>query len=146
MLRSHACFRPRALLVALAMTLFGALPVATASADIGIQNFSFSPLGGSPSGEKPESKLWYHDGFWWGALFNAAAGEWRIHRLNAATGQWTSTSTTLDARDSSRSDVLMDTASNKLYVASALFTTNGSSTTAGNAGRIYRYSYNAGTD
>jgi trimeric autotransporter adhesin len=146
MLRSHALFRPRAFLVALAMTLFGALPVATASADIGTQNFSFSPLGGSPSGEKPESKLWYHDGFWWGALFNATAGEWRIHRLNASTGQWTSTNTTLDARDGSRADTLMDAATNKLYVASSPFTTSGSAQSAGNSGRVYRYSYNAGTD
>jgi len=145
MLRSHALLRPRTLLVALALTLFAVLP-ATASADLGTQNFSYSPLGGSPSGEKPESKLWYHDGFWWGALFNPSAGEWRIHRLNSATGQWTSTSTTLDARDSSRSDVLMDDANNKLYVASAMFTTSGSSTTAGNAARVYRYSYNTGTD
>src|SRR3954447_25061515 len=116
MLRSHASFRPRILLVALALSLLGALP-ATASADLGTQNFSYAPLGGSPSGEKPESKLWYHDGLWWGALFNPTAGEWRIHRLNAATGQWTSTSTALDPRDATRADTLMDAANNKLYVA-----------------------------
>ena len=53
MLRSHALFRPRTLLVALALTLFGALP-ATASADLGTPNFSYSPLTGSPlSGASP---------------------------------------------------------------------------------------------
>jgi len=54
MFRSHALFRPRTLLVALALTLFGALP-ATASADLGTPNFSYAPLSGSPSGEKPVS-------------------------------------------------------------------------------------------
>jgi PKD repeat protein len=147
MVRSLALPRPRALVLALAMTLFAALPAATASADIGTQNFSYgSAIGGSPSGEKPESKLWYHDGLWWGALYNPSAGGWRIHRLNGATGQWTATSTALDSRVKTRADVLMDEAANKLYVASSVFTTNGSAQSAGNSARVYRYSYNAGTD
>jgi hypothetical protein len=40
----------------------------------------------------------------------------------------------------------MDTANNKLYVASAMFTTSGSSTTPATPPRVYRYSYDAGTD
>ena len=25
----------------------------------------------TPSGEKPQSKLWFNDGIWWGSLFNS---------------------------------------------------------------------------
>ena len=53
----------------------------TALADIGIEDFSYAPLGGSPTQTKPESKLWFNDGAWWATLFSPAAGAHRIHRL-----------------------------------------------------------------
>ena len=49
------------------------------------------------TGEKPESKLWWNDGFWWGSLYqpnenDPQAGEYHIFRLNwgnlAASRPW----------------------------------------------------------
>jgi hypothetical protein len=112
---------------------------ATAAADVGYEGPTFTANAvAAPSGQKPQSKLWFHDGAWWGSLFVPAAGtngEYRIHRLDAATQTWLDTGTTLDDRNSSEADLLWD--GNHLYVAS-------SSDSAGvPAIHFYRYSYNA---
>jgi hypothetical protein len=145
-MRTRAPARPLAVLAALAALLLvaagGATPAAAASGDIGYKDQSYAPLGGSPTGSKPESRLWFNNG-WWASLFNPGASEHRIYRLNTATGAWSDTGVAIDTRDSSRSDTLWDAASGKLYVASHVFGTSGKPTTSGKAGRIYRYSYNA---
>jgi PKD repeat protein len=132
-------------LAILAGILVGTLGVASsasaAAGDIGYRDQSYAPLGGSPSGTKPESKLWFNDGSWWGDLFNGT--DHKIFKLNRTTGVWSDTGVTLDPRDSSRSDILWT--GTKLYVASHMYTTSGSTTTSGNVGRLYRYSYNGTT-
>ncbi|MEZ4659728.1 MAG: hypothetical protein R2911_19405 [Caldilineaceae bacterium] len=51
----------------------------------------------------------------------------------------------LDDRPNSKADVLWDAASQKLYVASHVFTTSAAATSSSSDwGRLYRYSYNAG--
>jgi hypothetical protein len=85
--------------------------------------------------EKPESKLWYHDGRWWGTLFSPAAGAHRIHRLDPASQAWIDAGTTIDTRPRSRQDVL--SVGNRLYVASRF-----DGTAAQN--RLLRYTYTAG--
>jgi PKD repeat protein len=133
-------------LAALALaSLGGAAPAAAATGDIGFRDQSYAPLGGSPSGTKPESKLWFNNG-WWASMFNAAADEHRIYKLDRATGVWRDTATRIDPRNSTRADTLWDPASKKLYVASHVYTTSAAATTSGNSGRLYRYSYNASTD
>src|SRR5687767_896886 len=97
-----------------------AVGASSALADIGTEDFSYAPLGGSPTQTKPESKLWFNDGAWWATMFSPAAGAHRIHRL-VGTG-WADTGTTLDARNGANADVLWHAASNKLYVASHEFT------------------------
>jgi trimeric autotransporter adhesin len=135
-----------ALLATLALALLGVTATASAApGDIGYQDQSFTPLGGSPTGSKPESKLWFNDNAWWASMFNPSAGEHRIYKLNRTTGVWSDTGVAIDPRDSTRADALWDAASNKLYVASHVFTTSGGSTSSGNAGRLYRYSYSGGT-
>jgi hypothetical protein len=74
------------------------------------------PLVQSPTGEKPQSKLWYNDGFWWGSLFNNVAGTYRIYRLNWNTQIWEDTNVVLDIRPETKADVLWD--GSHLYVAS----------------------------
>jgi PKD repeat protein len=129
-----------------ALGSLGAVSVASADpGDIGFIDHSYAPLTGSPTGSKPESKLWFNDGIWWSTMFNGSAGEWRIYRLNSATGVWSDTGVATDPRDGTRADALWDGSAGKLYLASHVFTTSGGSTTAANAGRLYRYSYNAGT-
>ena len=69
-----------------------------------------------PSGQKPQSKLWFHDATWWASLFAPAADEYRVHRLESLTQSWVDTGTPLDARNSSEGDALWD--GEHLYVAS----------------------------
>jgi PKD repeat protein len=134
-----------AVIGALALASLGAaVPAAAATGDIGYRDQSYAPLGGSPTGTKPESKLWFNGG-WWASMFNPAAGEHRIYRLDTATGVWSDTGVAIDPRDSTRADTLWYPTSNKLYVASHVYTTSGAATTSGNAGRLYRYSYNSAT-
>lgn len=127
-----------------AVTLIVVAPGFAAVGDIGFGAQSYAPLGGSPTGTKPESKLWFNDG-WWASMYNPSAGEHRIYKLNSTTHVWSDTGVAIDARDSTRADTLWDAASGKLYVSSHVYTTSGAATTSGNVGRLYRFSYDAGT-
>jgi hypothetical protein len=68
------------------------------------------------TGEKPESKLWYHDGHWWGTLYNPDASAHRIHRLDFATQTWMDQGVTVDSRAKSRQDAL--SVDDTLYIVS----------------------------
>src|SRR4051812_11476624 len=145
-----ACSRTTLLTLAVAtvLVLAHAQPSAAAVGDIGFAGFTYSPLGGSPTGSKPESKLWFNNG-WWGLLWNPAAAQYRIAKLNRSTGAWAFTAAGADTRTASRSDVLWVPQTKKLYVASHYFDNQVSTSTtpaAGNGARLYRYSYNATTD
>src|SRR5262249_6064609 len=67
-----------------------------------------------------------------------------IWRLDFATQRWSDTGTVLDDRGSTKGDMLWDQGTQHLYVASHIFTTSATST-ASNFGRLFRYSYDAGT-
>ncbi len=87
----------------------------------------------APTADKPQSKLWYNDGRWWGSLFNRTTGAYHIYWLNIANQTWVDTGTQLDNRSTTRADCLWD--GTHLYVAS------GSS----EPGMLFRYSYNEAT-
>ena len=123
--------RSGALLVALALSLAAAAP---ASADVGMSGPSFSGAT-APTGEKPQSKLWFHDGSWWASMFNSMTTDYEIYRLDS--GQWTSTGTKIDERSSSGADVL--STGDTLYVATA----GNSPTTSTHGPRVLRYHYDA---
>lgn len=98
----------------------------------------------TPTGEKPQSKLWFNDGRWWGSIFNATAGNYHIYWLNSSTQKWVDTGTVLDTRPQTKADCLWDGA--HLYIASGGgFDINGNGTTAVQPGWLYRFSYNATT-
>jgi hypothetical protein len=82
--------------------------------------------------EKPESKLWYHDGQWWATLYSPTGRGHRIHRLDPATRSWIDTGVLVDERPRSRQDVLSE--GSRLYIASRF-----AGTSAQN--RLVRYSY-----
>jgi uncharacterized repeat protein (TIGR02059 family) len=114
---------------------------AVASADPGDVGFQGpAGAGGAPSGSKPESKLWFNDGSWWGSLWDTTTNDFYIWKLNQATETWSRTNTRLDDRSSTRADVLWD--GTKLYVASHNFSENDGPGTA----RLYRLSYDTSTD
>src|SRR6185503_7712464 len=146
-LESTATFRRHLLVlfamgaaVSLALPVAGQTPIAA-----GFRDFANTTGNSTPTGEKPECKLWYNDGFWWGSMWNDAAGDYHIYRLNLATQTWEDRSTTLDPRNSTKADVLWDEVHQKLYLSSHIFSTN-PSPTASNFGRLFRYSYDTTTD
>jgi hypothetical protein len=94
----------------------------------------------SPTGSKPESKLWFTDGSWW-SVMNVGATGLRIYRLDPSSQAWQATGVVVDLRNTVRSDVLWD--GSKLYVATHVFS---ESPASGNPSNLYRFSYDAGTD
>jgi len=60
--------------------------------------------GGAASGQKPESKLWYLDGKWWGAMATAGTGSHHIFQLSGTN--WTDTGIEIDPRPETKEDVL----------------------------------------
>jgi len=137
-----------AILVVLVAALGGAAAGApAASADIGTEGFSYAPFTDSPTGSKPESKLWFADGQWWASMYHTASTDHRIFRLNRTSQAWADTGVTLDDRPNTRADTLWHAASDKLYVASHVWSRfSGSPASAANGARLYRFSYDAASD
>jgi hypothetical protein len=141
--------RPRRWLVALAVVAIVGLGwpmvgrvsgVAADTGDIGFEDGSTAPAGAAATGEKPESKLWFNDGIWWGSLIDAATGRYFIYRLDTTSQSWIRTPTPLDDRPDTRADTLWT--GTKLYVASHVYSRQPA---AGFPSRLYRFSYNATT-
>jgi uncharacterized repeat protein (TIGR02543 family) len=117
--------------------LFAQTPVTA-----GYRDFYFTKSANStPTGEKPQSKLWWNDGIWWGSLWDPGPKTHSIHRFNLATQSWTSTGTAIDSRANAKADALWD--GQRLYIVSQVFTHSPGPTTPSNGGLLYRYSYNA---
>jgi PKD repeat protein len=107
------------------------VPAGAATADVGYFGPTYSGL--EPTGSKPESKLWFHDGAWWSIMRDAAKTANRIFRLDRATGQWSDTGVVVETR-TSHADVLWD--GTTLAVATHVF-----SSTSGNGGASYLYTF-----
>jgi hypothetical protein len=77
--------------------------------------FGAEDAGGKITGQKPESKLWFHDASWWAAMVSPVlAGAHTFHRLDDMT--WVDTGVVIDGRPSTKEDVL--SLGNTLYVMS----------------------------
>ncbi|MFN2418010.1 MAG: PKD domain-containing protein [Candidatus Limnocylindria bacterium] len=128
---------------ALSLALFQpALPTTSAAeGDVGYRNQHFTGIGTEVTGAKPQSKLWWADGMWWGIMWDETQNGNFIYRLELATQTWSNTGTRVDGRATTRSDALWD--GTKLYVGSQLFSTLGA---AGQNARLYRFSYDPGAD
>jgi RTX calcium-binding nonapeptide repeat (4 copies) len=121
-----------------------ALP-GVARADTGFQGPSY-PAGssGPPTTSKPESKLWWNDGFWWASMFDGS-GDYHIFRLSMRAQRWVDTGVVIDIRGSTRQDVL--STGSRLFVASHKYRENPPSGAGpGDEMRLYRFDYNAGTN
>lgn len=132
-------------LAAAAVATLLALQVASAdAADVApagqYQGPSFAGGPSSPTGSKPESKLWFTDGTWW-SVMNVGGTGLRIYRLNPSSQAWQATGVVVDARNTVRSDVLWD--GSKLYVATHVFSESAAS---GSPSNLYRFSYDGGSD
>jgi PKD repeat protein len=115
--------------------------ISASSGSIGFQDMSTQGTGGAPTGEKPESKLWWNDGAWWGVLFDSASQSYHIFRLDRSQQTWIDTNTVVDNRPKSRADALWD--GQHLYISSHMFATSSATAASGNPARLYRYSYNS---
>ena len=114
--------------------------------DVGYRDFSCPKSPGRLTGEKPESKLWFNDGAWWGILCrgDGTTGAYHIHHLDEATQDWLDTGTVVDTRLKSRADVGWD--GTHLYVASHIFSSTGQPVTnSSDRGKLYRFSYDTET-
>ncbi|MDQ3871847.1 MAG: hypothetical protein M3301_09575, partial [Chloroflexota bacterium] len=109
--------------------------------DIGYQDQSSAGSGTAATGSKPESKLWWNDGFWWGSLYDAVSGDHHIFKLDGRSQKWVDTGVTLDPRPGSRADTLWD--GGHLYVASHQRV---NIATAGQQSLLYRFSYDPARD
>ena len=116
---------------------------ASSTGDLGHRDGSFTGAVSSPTGEKPQSKLWFNDGSWWADLFEPVSLTHHIWRLDRVTQTWSDTGTRLDDRASTKSDILWD--GTKLYVASQVYAASSAAAAGGNPTRLYRYSYSATT-
>jgi len=90
----------------------------------------------SPTAEKPESKLWWNDGSWWGVLWDPTTACYRICRYDRSTPSWVLAGPPVDDRPYAISDVLWD--GSRLYVASHV------RSTWNEPGRLYRYRFDSG--
>jgi len=100
--------------------------------------FAFAqPNSPSPTDEA-QSRLWFHDGEWWGVFLTAATGDQRIFRLDPASDAWIDTGVIVDDRPFARMDVIWD--GERLVVASA-----GRQSVPRHALRIVRFSYDPST-
>ncbi len=103
-----------------------------------------TPAASAVTGSKPESKLWYNDGFWWAQHAAVDRRRFFIYKLDPSTDTWVSTGVALDNRNGTRADTLWD--GTKLYVASQNFSRRRSRGPVGDDARLYRFSYNGSTD
>jgi hypothetical protein len=111
--------------------------VTAAVGDIGFAGPSSSGAGAAPTGQKPESKLWWNDGVWWASMYSPSSPSgFHIYRLNRSTETWTDTGVPIDSRPLSRQDALWD--GTKLYISSHAWAT---SSATGYPSWLYRYSY-----
>jgi Ca2+-binding RTX toxin-like protein len=118
----------------------GGRGAALAADDVGYRDFSFSASGvRNPTGEKPQSKLWFNDGVWWGVLFDRSTESHHIYRYDPAAHTWSDTGTVVDDRNSSKADVLWD--GERLYVVSGVPSGDGDS-----GARLMRYSYDPASE
>ena len=79
------------------------------------RDFQFAEGVTSPTADKPQSKLWFADGSWWGLMATAEDGKVNIFELTDSHA-WRDTGTLVDDRINSTADVLWD--GTHLYVAS----------------------------
>ncbi len=114
-----------------------AAPTQGSNGDAGYRGPSFDGSRRSPSGSKPESKLWWNDGSWWGSLFDVATSDFHIFRLDERSQRWIDTGVPLDRRVASRADTLWD--GNHLYVASHVTSERSEQD---EPSLFYRFSYN----
>jgi PKD repeat protein len=76
-------------------------------------------------------------------MFDTASHTYHIFKLNRSTETWTDTGTQIDNRSNTHADMLWS--GGHLYAASAVIAASSTQNVTGQPARLYRYSYNSGT-
>ena len=116
------------------------LPKSASAVDVGTLGPSTSGAS-APTGQKPESKLWWHEGHWWGVLFDSTTARFTIWRFNWATDTWTNTGIVVDSRRQTSADAL--SSGSTLFIASHV---KEGSSNADMAAKVMRFTYVPATD
>jgi hypothetical protein len=118
----------------------GGVAVTNAAGDVGVKDQAFpanpNKSDFSPTGEKPQSKLWFNGGRWWADMLHSDSKHY-IFYLSGET--WVKTNTQLDDRLPTQADVLWD--GTHLYVASGA---GGDPSGIDLDAKLFRYSYTPG--
>ena len=111
---------------------------------VGFRDFSYDGGGvtSEPTEEKAESKLWFHDGLWWGVLWDEGSERWRIFKFDFDAPSWTNAGPDVDDRPRSSADVL--STGNTLYISSRAKESHNDNDGPATA-HLNRYSYNSST-
>src|SRR3972149_1987511 len=85
-------------------------PAEAVTRGVGSVDLSYQAKGvKARTGRKPEaSKLWIHDGSWWGVLFDRSRDAYMIYRFDWEADEWIPNGQMVDDRNGSRADVLWD--------------------------------------
>jgi hypothetical protein len=130
------------MVAAFGLALLPTSAVNAAPGDYGYEDQVYSGAS-HPSADKPQSKLWFNDGYWWASMLTATGQQYHIFRLDRATQTWSDTGTVIDTRPNTSSDALWD--GGKLYIASHVVVSSSANSTSGKPARLSRYSYNSAT-
>ena len=117
------------------------VPASAAPGDVGVEGPSHTGTGTPTGTKRATSALWFHDGSWWGNLWDTASSDFHIFRFNASTSSWVDTGVATDTRANTHHDVLWD--GTTLYVASYRFVNDGLPAEPNFPTTMRRYSYNA---
>ena len=133
---------------ALAGLIAASSVLAATPVTIGYRDMSYGGGAARPSADKPQSKLWYTNGKWFGGMFlNQTNGEYRIWEHNASTHNWAVKATAVDIRDTAHADYLWDETSQTLYVASIPTIPSSVPATAVVDGmQVFKYTYSAASN
>jgi hypothetical protein len=108
--------------------------VASPAGALGFRDFSYAGVT-APTADKPQSKLWLNNGFWWSSMWNAATARHEIYRLDWASQTWGTTGVPIDTRHQSTADTLWN--GTHLYVVSA----GPNAGLATQSARVFRFTY-----
>jgi hypothetical protein len=139
----HVSSRPRPQVraaVTAVLLLLGLFVPATptalaAQADVGYRDFSYAGGPTAPTADKPQSKLWFNAGSWWGSLWSPVNKAFTVHRLDGPTQVWSDTGVVIDQRVNAKVDVLWE--GGYLYTVA----TGPSSTSTADSARVSKYSF-----
>jgi hypothetical protein len=134
------------LLVALSIPAVVGVTLAATPVDVGYRDFLLGGGVNRATADKPQSKLWFADGKWYGGLFNAASDAFRIHRFSTSTNDWTTGTglPVIDTRNASRGDYLF--VGSTLWVASAHPTDTSAPPYFDDSIKVFKYTFDATAD